>query len=36
MELLPELRRRLEFEDHVRLGKELLERIHELQGTPSR
>ncbi len=36
MELLPELRRRLEFEDRVRLGKELLERIHELQGTPSR
>jgi hypothetical protein len=36
MEVLPELRRRLELEDRVRLGKELLERIQELQGVPAR
>lgn len=36
MELLPELRRRLEFEDRVQLGKELLERMHQLQGVPER
>jgi Hemerythrin HHE cation binding domain len=35
-DLLPQLRRRMEHEDRVRLGKELLERMHDLKGVPAR